>query len=34
MHNILDGKPEGKSLLIRPRHRWDGNIRMDLAKIW
>jgi hypothetical protein len=26
-------KPEGKSLLGRPRHRRDGNIEMDLSKL-
>jgi hypothetical protein len=32
-HNILDGKPEGKRQLGRCRHRWEGNIRMDLREI-
>jgi hypothetical protein len=27
---ILVGKPEGKSPLARPRHRWVDNIRIDL----
>jgi hypothetical protein len=27
------GKPEGKRLLERPRHRWVGNIRMDLEEV-
>jgi hypothetical protein len=27
---ILVGKPEGKKPLGRPRHRWEGNIKMDL----
>jgi hypothetical protein len=27
----LVGKPEGKRLLERPRHRWVDNIRMDLS---
>jgi hypothetical protein len=30
---ILLGKPERKRLLGRPRHRWEGNIRMDLGEI-
>jgi hypothetical protein len=30
---ILVGEPEGKSLLGRPRHRWVGNIKMDLREI-
>jgi hypothetical protein len=29
---ILVGKPEGKRLLRRPRHRWEVNIRMDLQE--
>jgi hypothetical protein len=27
---VLVGKPEGKRLLGRPTHRWEGNIKMDL----
>ena len=30
---ILTGKPTGKRLLGRPRHRWEDNIRMDLEEI-
>jgi hypothetical protein len=30
---ILTGKPTGKRLLGRPRHRWKDNIRMDLEEI-
>jgi hypothetical protein len=30
---ILVGKPEGKRPLAGPRHRWQGNIKMDLRKI-
>jgi len=30
---ILVGKPEGKSLLGRPTHRWEDNIRMDPREI-
>jgi hypothetical protein len=30
---FLVGKPEGKRLLGRPRHRWEDNIRMDLREI-
>jgi hypothetical protein len=26
-------KPGGKGLLARPRHRWAGNIKMDVQKI-
>jgi hypothetical protein len=32
-YNILVGKPEGKRLLERRRHRWEDNIRMDLREI-
>jgi hypothetical protein len=27
------GKPEGRRPLERPRHRWVGNIKMDLREI-
>jgi hypothetical protein len=27
------GKPKGKRLLGRPRHRWVDNIRMDLREV-
>jgi hypothetical protein len=30
---VLVGKPEGKSPLVRPRHRWKDGIRMDLWEI-
>jgi hypothetical protein len=30
---ILAGKPEGKRPLIRTKHRWEDNIRMDLREI-
>jgi hypothetical protein len=30
----LVGKSEGKRPLGRPRHRWEGNMRMDLREIW
>jgi hypothetical protein len=29
-YRILVGKPEGKRPLVRPRHRWVDNIKMDL----
>jgi hypothetical protein len=32
-YRILAGKPEGKTPLGRPRHRWVGNIKMDLREI-
>ena len=30
---FLVGKPEGKRLLGRPRHRWEDNIKMDLQEV-
>jgi hypothetical protein len=29
VYKVLVGKPEGKSPLERPRHRWTDEIRMD-----
>jgi len=29
----LEGKPEGKRPLGRPRHRWEDNIKMDLQEV-
>jgi hypothetical protein len=29
----VGGRPEGKRLLGRPRHRWGDNIKMDLHEI-
>jgi len=33
LYRVLVGKPEGKTLLGRPRHRWDCNIKMDLHEV-
>ena len=33
VHKLLVGKPEGKSLLGRPRRRWEDNIKMDLLEV-
>ena len=30
---ILTGKPTGKRPLVRPRRRWEDNIRIDLEQI-
>jgi hypothetical protein len=30
---MLVGKPEGKRLPERPRHRWEENIKLDLKEI-
>jgi len=27
------GKPEGKKALVRPRRRWDYNIKLDLQEV-
>ena len=27
------GKPEGKRPPVRPRHRWEDNIKMDLQEV-
>jgi hypothetical protein len=32
VYRVLKGKPEGKRLLERPRHRWEDGIRMDLRE--
>jgi hypothetical protein len=32
-YRILEGNPEGKRPLGRPRHRWVNNIKMDLREI-
>ena len=33
VHRILVGKPEGKSPLVRPRHKWEDNIKMELREV-
>jgi len=33
VYRVLVGKPEGKRPLGRPRHRWEGNIRVDLQEV-
>jgi hypothetical protein len=34
-NNIFVGRPEGKRPLEKPRHTWDGYIRMDLREtVW
>ena len=33
VYRVLVGKPEGKSPLRRPRHRWEDNIKMDLQEV-
>jgi hypothetical protein len=33
VYRLLVGKPEGKRLVGRPRHRWIDNIKMELLEI-
>jgi hypothetical protein len=33
VYRVLEGKPEGKRRLGRPRRRWEGNITMDLQEV-
>ena len=33
IYRVLVEKPEGKTPLGRPRHRWDDNIKMDLQEV-
>jgi hypothetical protein len=33
MYKIMARKHEGKRLLVRLRHRWEDNIKMDLKEV-
>jgi hypothetical protein len=33
VYRVLVAKPEGKTPLGRPRHRWEDNIKMDLQEV-
>ena len=33
VYRVLVGKPEGKRLRGRPRHRWEDNIKMDTREV-
>jgi hypothetical protein len=33
VHRVLVGRPEGKRPLVRPGHRWEDNIKIDLMEI-
>jgi hypothetical protein len=33
VYRLLTGKPEGKRLLGRPRHRWVDNIKINLVEV-
>ena len=30
---VLVGSPEGKRPLVRPKHRWEDNIKIDLQAV-
>jgi hypothetical protein len=32
-YSFLVGKPKGKRPLVRPKHRWDDNIKMDFQEV-
>ena len=32
-YKVLEGKPEGKKQLGRPKRRWEDNIEMDLQEV-
>jgi hypothetical protein len=34
VYGVLLGKPEGKTPLGKPRHRWVDNIKMDLQEVY
>ena len=33
IYRVLEGKPEGKRPLGRPRRRWEDNSKMDIQKV-
>jgi hypothetical protein len=33
VYRVLDGRPEGKRPLGRPRRKWEDNIKMNLREI-
>ena len=33
VHRVLVGKPDGKRPLVRPRHRWEDTIKLDLQEV-
>ena len=32
LYRVLVGKPEGRKPLVRPRRRWEDNIKMNIQK--
>jgi hypothetical protein len=33
VHRVLVGKPKGNRPLVRHRHRWEDNIKMDIQEV-
>jgi len=33
VYRVLMGKPEGKKRSVRPRRRWEDNIKMDFREV-
>jgi hypothetical protein len=33
VYKVLDGRPKAKRPLVRPRHKWEDNIKLDLMEI-
>jgi hypothetical protein len=33
IQGLLVGKPEGKNPLVRPRRRWEDNIKIDIQQV-
>jgi hypothetical protein len=33
VYRVLVGRPEGKEPVVRPRRRWEGNMKLDLREI-
>jgi hypothetical protein len=33
VYRVLVGKPEGERPLVRPRRRWEDNIKIDLQEV-
>ena len=32
-YRVLVGRPKGRRPLVRPRHRWEGNIKMAFQQV-
>jgi hypothetical protein len=33
-YGVWVGRPQGKRPLVRPRRKWENNIKMDIQEIW